>query len=142
MRFNRQERRESARWGRSFSLRTLKKLWTEASHSTGKFLGFKRFCHLSALHPAGADLRWKKTGIVLSAFLLTLFVSSCGGGGGGSGNNPPAEIVYALSGNGTITEYAINPSNGSLYPGSQTITTAQYPSSFSSTPTEIHTPLS
>ncbi len=130
MRFNRQERRESARWGRSFSLRTLKKLWTEASHSTGKFLGFKRFCHLSALHPAGADLRWKKTGIVLSAFLLTLFVSSCGGGGGGSGNNPPAEIVYALSGNGTITEYAINPSNGSLYPGSQTITTGPVPIQF------------
>ena len=130
MRFNWQERRESARWGRSFSLRTLKKLWTEASHSTGKFLGFKRFCHLSALHPAGADLRWKKTGSVLSAFLLTLFVSSCGGGGGGSGNNPPAEIVYALSGNGTITEYAINPSNGSLYPGSQTITTGPVPIQF------------
>jgi hypothetical protein len=111
-------------------LRTLKKLWTEASHSTGKFLGFKRFCHLSALHPAGADLRWKKTGIVLSAFLLTLFVSSCGGGGGGSGNTPPAEIVYALSGNGTITEYAINPSNGSLYPGSQTITTGPVPIQF------------
>lgn len=133
MRFNWQERRESARWGRSFSLRTLKKLWTEASHSTVTFLGLKRFCHLSALHPAGADLRWKKTGIVLSAFLLTLFVSSCGGGGG-SGNNPPAEIVYALSesgtGNGTITEYAINPSNGSLYPSNKTITTGPVPIQF------------
>jgi len=134
MPFNRQERRESQRWGRSFSFRTLEKLWTRASHSTEKFPGFKRSRYLSALHPAGADLRWKKTGSVLSAFLLMLFVSSCGGGGGGSGNTPPAEIVYALSengtGNGTITEYAINPSNGSLYPGNQTITTGNFPIQF------------
>jgi hypothetical protein len=71
----------------------------------------------------------KKIGIPLSASLLALFLSGCGGGGSGS-NTPPAEILYVLSGSGTITEYAINPSNGSLFPGSQTISTGTNPIQF------------
>jgi len=71
----------------------------------------------------------KKIGIPLSASLLALFLSGCGGGGSGS-STPPAEILYALSGSGLITEYAINPSNGSLYTGSQTISTGTNPIQF------------
>ena len=68
----------------------------------------------------------KKIGIPLSASLLAVFLAGCGGGGSGS-NTPPGEIIYTLSRNGTITEYAINPSNGSLYPEGPTISTGTNP---------------
>lgn len=83
----------------------------------------------SGLFPVGREIFRRKIGALLSASLLALFLSGCGGGGSGS-STPPAEILYALSGNGTITEYAINPSNGSLYPGSQTVTTGSNPIQF------------
>ena len=83
----------------------------------------------SGLFPVGREIFRRKIGALLSASLLALFLSGCGGGGSGS-STPPAEILYALSGNGTITEYAINPSNGSLYPGSQTVGTGSNPIQF------------
>lgn len=47
------------------------------------------------------------------------FLSGCGGGGNASS---PSEIAYVLSedsnSNGSVVEYALNPSNGTFYPGS------------------------
>ena len=47
------------------------------------------------------------------------FLSSCGGGGNASS---PSEIAYVLledsGSNGSVVEYALNPSNGTFYPGS------------------------
>ncbi|MHB1287238.1 MAG: lactonase family protein [Leptospirales bacterium] len=69
--------------------------------------------------------------------LLILFASGCGGGGGGagSGGGGPSEILYALSGNGTVTEIALNASSGALYGGtlgnsSQSITVGTNPLQF------------
>lgn len=94
--------------------------------------GIHRNC--SGMFPVRNVLFRKKIGIPLSASLLAVFLAGCGGGGSGS-NTPPAEILYVLSEKGSIsggliTEYAINPSNGSLYQGSQTITTGTNPIQF------------
>lgn len=65
----------------------------------------------------------------LLPFLVLPFVSGCMGGGGGTSSSPgPYEIAYILSensssGEGAVVEYALNPTNGSLYSGSQTIPT-------------------
>lgn len=65
----------------------------------------------------------------LLPFLVLPFISGCMGGGGGTSSSPgPYEIAYILSENsssnaGAVVEYALNPTNGSLYSGSQTITT-------------------
>jgi len=94
--------------------------------------GIHRNC--SGMFPVRNGIFRKKIGIRLSASLLAVFLAGCGGGGSGS-NTPPAEILYVLSEKGSIsggliTEYAINPSNGSLYQGSQTITTGTNPIQF------------
>lgn len=64
----------------------------------------------------------------LLPFLVLPFVSGCMGGGGGSSSQGPYEIAYILSensssGDGAVVEYALNPTNGSLYSGSQTVPT-------------------
>lgn len=70
-------------------------------------------------------------GILRSGLLLfvLLLLPSCGGGGGGGGggNAPSAEIVYVLeknaTGSGQVEYFAMNPSNGSFYSGSSTLST-------------------
>ncbi|MHB1605917.1 MAG: beta-propeller fold lactonase family protein [Leptospirales bacterium] len=62
--------------------------------------------------------------LLFSLFVGFPVLSGCGGGGSGSS---PSEIAYILSEGsnhlGSVVEYALNPSNGTFYSGTQTIST-------------------